>query len=103
LETIAIVDLRLLGIAMRVHSASELAADRHIWTRTGLAVMLISGPLMFTADAINYHHNPAFQFKMVCLSLLWPSTSACTAWRFAVSAPPLLAKLAGVFAGNRGF
>jgi hypothetical protein len=94
--TIAIVDLRLLGMAMRLQSASELAADLHIWTRTGLAVMLISGPLMFSADAINYHHNPAFQFKMVCLSLALFFHFSVHRLAIRTSAPPLLAKLAGV-------
>ena len=67
--TIAIVDLRLLGIGMRRLSAGELAADLDIWTWIGLALMLITGPLMFSADAVNYRHNPSFQFKMMCLSL----------------------------------
>lgn len=67
--TIAIVDLRLLGLGMRRQTASQLAADLDRWTRWGFAVMLITGPLMFSADAVAYHTNPAFQFKMTCLSL----------------------------------
>src|ERR1700739_3792145 len=59
--TIAIVDLRLLGIAMRPHSSSDLAADLDIWSRIGLGLMLITGLLMFSADAVNYHHNPSFR------------------------------------------
>jgi hypothetical protein len=93
--TIAIVDLRLLGIAMLRQSASELAVDLEIWTRIGLALMLITGPLMFSADAVNYHHNPAFQFKMVCLStaLVFHFTIHRRATRPAT--PSLVAKLAG--------
>ena len=93
--TIAIVDLRLLGIAMRRHSGSQLAADLHIWTWIGLAVMLITGPLMFSADAVNYHHNPAFQFKMVCLllALMFHFTLHRGATRSAL--PWLPTKLAG--------
>lgn len=93
--TIAIVDLRLLGIAMGLQSASELAADLHIWTRIGLAVMLISGPLMFSADAVHYHQNPAFQFKMVCLllALVFHFTVHRVAIRASTS--PSLARLAG--------
>lgn len=93
--TIAIVDLRLLGIAMGLQSANELAADLHIWTRIGLAVMLISGPLMFSADAVNYQHNPAFQFKMVCLllALVFHFTVHRVAIRASTSPP--LARLAG--------
>src|SRR5260370_31786548 len=67
--TIAIVDLRLLGLGMRRQTASQLAADLDPWTRAGFAVMLISGPLMFSADAVSYHYNPAFQFNMTCLVL----------------------------------
>src|ERR1700681_880981 len=65
--TIAIVDLRLLGLGMRRQTASELAADLAPWTRSGLVVMLITGPLMFSADAVNYHYNPSFQLKMIFL------------------------------------
>lgn len=65
--TIAIVDLRLLGLVMRREPAAVLAADLKPWTLTGLVMMLVTGPLMFSADAVNYHNNPSFQFKMVCL------------------------------------
>ena len=65
--TIAMVDVRLLGIGMRRQTASELAADLSRWTTTGVAVMLTTGFLMFSTDALGYHYNPSFQFKMVCL------------------------------------
>jgi len=65
--TTAIVDLRLLGFGMRRQSAGELANDFAPWTRAGLAVMLTTGFLMFSADAVRYHFNPSFQFKMTCL------------------------------------
>ena len=67
--TIAIVDLRLLGLAMRRHTASELASDLNRWTRIGFLVMLVTGPMMFSADAVTYHNNPSFQFKMTCLMI----------------------------------
>ena len=93
--TIAMVDLRLLGIGMRRQTASELAADLHRLTWLGLAVMLITGPLMFSADAVRYHYNPSFQFKMICLmlALLFHVTLHRRAVRSGAS--PLLAKLAG--------
>jgi len=93
--TIAIVDLRLLGIVLRRQSRGDLAADLEIWTRIGLAVMLTTGPLMFSADAVNYHYNPAFQFKMVCLLLAL--LFHFTVHRHATRSPSasLLAKLAG--------
>src|ERR1700730_18086490 len=67
--TIAIVDLRLLGLGMPRQSATDLAIDLAPWTYTGIAVMLITGPLMFSTDAVTYHNNPSFQFKMICLML----------------------------------
>ena len=67
--TIAIVDLRLLGFGMRRQNPGELASDLEPWTRAGIAVMLITGLLMFSTDAVTYHNNPSFQFKMICLML----------------------------------
>jgi hypothetical protein len=93
--TIAIVDLRLLGLAMRGQSAAELAADLNRWTWAGFALMLITGPLMFSADAVRYHDNPSFQFKMVCLlvAFLFHFTIHRKVTRAEIS--PLAAKLAG--------
>ena|ERR1044071_8129337 len=95
--TIAIVDLRLLGAGMGRQTASQLAADLDPWTNWGFAVMLITGPLMFSADAVRYHVNPSFQFKMTCLmvALLFHYTLHRKATRSHVS--PLAARLAGVF------
>ena len=44
-------------------------------------------PLMFSADALKNHRNPAFQFKMVCLSSALVSTSRRTARRSALLLP----------------
>ena len=60
--TIAIVDFRLLGFGMRGQTPAALSADLEPWTRMGIAVMLITGPLMFSTDAVAYHYNPSFQF-----------------------------------------
>ena len=94
--TIAIVDLRLLGFGMRRQQAAELASSLEPWTRAGIVVMLTTGPLMFSTDAVGYHNNPSFQFKMVCLmaALLFHFTLHRRAVR--ADAPPLAAKAAGV-------
>lgn len=62
--TIAIIDLRLLGLGMRRESAAQIATALKPWTLAGIAMMLITGPLMFSADPLNYHNNPSFQLKM---------------------------------------
>jgi uncharacterized protein DUF6644 len=93
--TIAIVDLRLVGIGMRRQTAAQLAADLAPWTLSGIVVMLITGFLLFSADAVVYHVNPSFQFKMICLA-------AALLFHFTVhrratgpQVPPMAAKLAG--------
>lgn len=60
------VDLRLLGRAPR---ADPLASNLAPWTRAGLLVMLITGPIMFFSDTARYLANSAFRFKMACLLL----------------------------------
>lgn len=94
--TIAIVDFRMLGFGKRYFGASELAKALAPWTLAGIAVMLITGPLMFSTDAVGYHFNPAFQFKMVCLmlALLFHFTAHRRAVR--PDASPMAAKLAAV-------
>jgi len=93
--TIAIVDLRLLGWGMRRQSAAELAADLDPWTKVGFVLMLTTGPLLFSADAVTYHHNPSFQFKMAALfvALVFHFTIHRKATGSGI--PPLAAKFAG--------
>jgi hypothetical protein len=92
--TIAIVDMQLLGFGTLRQTPAKLAADLAPWTAAGIAVMLTTGPLMFSADAPNYYFNPALRFKMVFLivALLFHFTLHRRAVRPDVS--PMAAKLA---------
>lgn len=93
--TIAIVDLRLLGLGMRHQAAARLAKDTAPWTLAGIAVMLISGPLIFSSDPVMYYHNPGFRFKMLAL-LLAIIYNYTIHRKVALSvSPPLLSKLVG--------
>jgi Family of unknown function (DUF6644) len=65
--TIAIVDLRMLGVALRGQPPAALAKSLAPWTLVGLAVMLISGPLIFSSDPNMYLRNISFRFKMGAL------------------------------------
>jgi hypothetical protein len=94
--TIAIEDLRLLGLGMRTQSAAELAADLDPWTWLGLALMLTTGPLMFSPDATRYHYNPSFRIKMACLMLALLFHFTLHRWAVRTNVPPIAAKLAGV-------
>lgn len=66
--TIAMVDFRLLGVGMNRQKVAEVAQDVAPWTLVGLALILLSGPLMFSSDPDMYYLNPAFQVKMVCFA-----------------------------------
>jgi len=67
--TIAIVDLRLLGIGMRRQTSAQLLKDTTPWTLIGLAIVLMSGPMIFSSDPNMYLGNPGFRFKMGALLL----------------------------------
>jgi hypothetical protein len=94
--TIAIVDLALLGFGMRRQRPGELAADLAPWTRVGLVVILITGPLMFSTDAVAYHYNPSFQFKMECLVLALLFNFTLHRWAVRADASPILSKMTAV-------
>jgi hypothetical protein len=65
--TIAIVDLRLLGLGMRHQLPSQLLKYTTPWTLVALATILISGPLIFSSDPLMYLANASFRFKMGAL------------------------------------
>jgi hypothetical protein len=64
---IALVDFRLLGVGLKRETVSQVAKATAPWTLLGLAVVLISGPLLFLSDARMYLHNPSFRFKIGAL------------------------------------
>src|SRR5271167_4160534 len=64
----AAVDYRLLGFGIEHSTPSEVLRDTAPWTLLGLAVVLLSGPLLFLSDARMYLHNPSFVFKMYALA-----------------------------------
>jgi len=67
--TIAIVDLRLLGVASTRRSFRQLASDILKWTWVAFAVTAATGALMFITNAGVYYHNFFFRTKMLMLAL----------------------------------
>jgi hypothetical protein len=65
--TIALVDLRLLGIGMTHQKPADLNRDLWLWTLAGLMIMFFSGLLMYSSDPDMYYLNLAFLVKMACL------------------------------------
>jgi hypothetical protein len=99
---IAMVDLRLLGIAFRDEpvSARLRRCLPLVWSAFGVA--LISGGLMFASQAVKYAANPAFQWKMALLLLAGANMAAfhlftqrgLPAWDQS-GAPPAAVRFAG--------
>src|SRR5262249_52020009 len=67
--TIAIIDLRLLGIASTRRSFRRVASDVLKWTWAAFALTVTTGSLMFITNAGVYYHNSYFRTKMVLLVL----------------------------------
>ena len=65
--TIALVDLRLLGVALRRESTAKLLRDTEPWTLVGLVIVLFSGAILFLSQTQIYLANSSFYFKMACL------------------------------------
>ncbi|MGD0963089.1 MAG: DUF6644 family protein [Candidatus Acidiferrales bacterium] len=60
----AIMDLRVMGVAAKRQSATQLAQQVFPWMWTGLVLALISGFLMYASDATEYLHNSVFHQKI---------------------------------------
>src|SRR5258708_39338043 len=67
--TIAIIDLRLLGIASTERSFRRMASDILKWTWAAFALTALTGSLMFITNAPVYYHNFFFRAKMLLLAL----------------------------------
>src|SRR4051812_38210617 len=67
---VLIVDLRLLGWALRRQSVSQVARDAAPWLHASLITMLTTGYLLMASLAASkYYINFAFQLKMMFLVL----------------------------------
>ena len=67
--SIAIVDLRLLGVASVDRAITRLTKDVLPCTWAAFAIAAITGAALFSSNAVNYAHNFYFQGKMVLLLL----------------------------------
>jgi hypothetical protein len=67
--TLVLVNLSLVGIRFGSASTSELARELRPWMLGSVVVMLISGFLLFSTEAVKMYGNWAFQLKMTFLLL----------------------------------
>jgi len=65
----SVLDLRVLGLGLRNRSVSSVAGLTLPWAQAGLAANLVTGFLVFAAQAVNMYTNTAFRLKMVLVLL----------------------------------
>jgi hypothetical protein len=100
--SIAAVDLRLLGLVSRGRSVSRVAAEIIPLTWIAFAAATVSGGLMFSARAVQYAGNLAFQLKLGLLLLAGLNMAMFHLVTFRTkerwdheASPPAAARLAG--------
>ena len=113
----ALLDLRLLGLVMRKRPVSQIAAQFLPWTWVGFAVMLLTGAVLFSAEAVKCYNSPFFRVKLILLvaaglnAFLFHVTifkrvaewdESATPWRARLAGGISLAVWIGVVAMGRG-
>ncbi|QMV19762.1 hypothetical protein GOB94_14450 [Granulicella sp. 5B5] len=68
--SISILDLRMLGVILREIPVTRVSRAIFPITWTGFGIMLVSGLLLFWAEAAKNYVNPAFRVKMLLLILV---------------------------------
>lgn len=92
--TIAIVDLRLLGLAFRRQTPAQLIKDTSLWTLAGLVIVITSGLVIFTTDPLRYYYNDAFRYKVIALVLaIIYNYTIHRKVALSATSPPLVGKL----------
>src|SRR5688572_1621916 len=67
--SIAVIDLRLLGLASVRRPFATVASEIIKWTWAAFGVTAATGLLMFSTNALAYYQNLQFRFKMSLLVL----------------------------------
>jgi hypothetical protein len=67
--TIALVDLRVMGLAARRQTVAQLARNLFPWMWTGFAIAMISGFFEFAPTGTTFSPAPMFRTKMVVILL----------------------------------
>jgi hypothetical protein len=99
---IMLVDFRLLGLGLRGVPIPQLVRRIVPATLAGFALMLVSGGLLFSSEAVKMYHSPAFRIKVVLLilvglnALIFHRTIYRDAVHWSTGPAPVRARLAGL-------
>jgi hypothetical protein len=66
---VLVVDLRLFGWVLKAQPVEQLWSDTRPWLVGSLAVLIVSGLLLFFSEAIKLYYSDAFWVKMTALVL----------------------------------
>lgn len=66
---VLLVDLRMLGWAMRKQTIAQLANYMRPWLIGAIAVLLVTGVLLFLSEAVKCYYNQSFWVKMISLPI----------------------------------
>ncbi len=71
--SMAVVDLRVMGVAARKRNLTELSDQIFPWAWTGMVLAIVSGFFMFLTDAGDWAPDPVFHVKlgMIILSIVF--------------------------------
>jgi hypothetical protein len=64
-----LLDLRLLGVAMKRRRVSEVIGQLNPWLMGGFVVMVASGILLFSGDPVSFYTTIFFKIKMILIVL----------------------------------
>ncbi len=100
--SIAMLDLRLLGVSNRNRGVLELSSETLPWTWGAFVVAAITGSLLFSSAATRYYDNVPFRMKFVLLLLAginmavfhFTAYRGAHAWNFTLPTP-IAARIAG--------
>ena len=67
--TAAVLDLRLLGLALTGVPVTALTARLLPWTRVGFFIMVVTGMMLFYATPLTYYHSIFFRIKLILLAM----------------------------------
>ncbi|SRR5579885_1681052 len=67
--SIAIVDLRVMGLAARNRSVRDVAGQLFPWAWLGFAISSLAGFLMFATDAGDWAPSPHFHIKLALIGV----------------------------------
>lgn len=67
--SIAMLDLRLLGVSSRNYGVVKISDEVLPWTWVSFLIAVITGTLLFIGQATNYLNNNEFKVKMVLMAV----------------------------------